>query len=221
MIRNRLAELMQSKGIKVVQLSKETGISRNTITNTVQNDSEMYRLDTINKICNTLKITPCDFFEYSPIEIEIEVSHDPEILHIGRTVNESYIADDINLELDIIFTLIKDGRTKNVYGTLKYLPQSVITTSPIHTSSISYSLDMNENQDNINELSSEVNNLSSGFKSMIYKKMINEIKTYLINYSANIEYPFYTTYLINFDVEIKDVVQDVQIEVISNVFTKF
>lgn len=221
MIRNRLAELMQLKGVKVVQLAKETGISRNTITNTVQNDSEMYRLDTINKICHTLNITPCDFFEYSPIEIDIDISHDPDVLHIGRTVNDSYVADDVNLELDIIFTLVKDGIANNIYGTLKYLPQSVITTNTLHTSSITYSLEMNENQNNLNELLSEVNKLSSGFKTMIYKKMINEIKTYLVNYAEKIEYPFYTTHLVYFDIEIKEVIQDVQIEVISDIFTKF
>lgn len=221
MIRNRLAELMQLKGVRVVQLAKETGISRNTITNTVQNDSEMYRLDTINKICHTLNITPCDFFEYSPIEIDIDISHDPDVLHIGRTVNDSYVADDVNLELDIIFTLVKDGIANNIYGTLKYLPQSVITTNALHTSSITYSLEMNENQNNLNELLSEVNKLSSGFKTMIYKKMINEIKTYLVNYAEKIEYPFYTTHLVYFDIEIKEVIQDVQIEVISDIFTKF
>lgn len=221
MIRNRLAELMQLKGVRVVQLAKETGISRNTITNTVQNDSEMYRLDTINKICHTLNITPCDFFEYSPIEIDIDISHDPDVLHIGRTVNDSYVADDVNLELDIIFTLVKDGIANNIYGTLKYLPQSVITTNALHTSSITYSLEMNENQNNLNELLSEVNKLSSGFKTMIYKKMINEIKTYLVNYAEKIEYPFYTTHLVYFDIEIKGVIQDVQIEVISDIFTKF
>ncbi|PXA00023.1 XRE family transcriptional regulator, partial [Staphylococcus pseudintermedius] len=54
MIRNRLAELLFERDIKIVRISKETGISRNTITNTASNNSEMLQMNTINKICRYL-----------------------------------------------------------------------------------------------------------------------------------------------------------------------
>lgn len=64
MIRNRLAEILFERDIKIVRIAKETGISRNTITNTASNNSEMLQMNTINKICGYLEITPCDFFDY-------------------------------------------------------------------------------------------------------------------------------------------------------------
>lgn len=65
MIRNRLAEILFERDIKIVRIAKETGISRNTITNTASNNSEMLQMNTINKICGYLEITPCDFWLYS------------------------------------------------------------------------------------------------------------------------------------------------------------
>ncbi|MZP63641.1 helix-turn-helix domain-containing protein [Staphylococcus pseudintermedius] len=79
MIRNRLAELLFERDIKIVRISKETGISRNTITNTASNNSEMLQMNTINKICRYLDITPCEFFDYIPIDIDVTFYEDDKI----------------------------------------------------------------------------------------------------------------------------------------------
>ncbi|OKL35371.1 helix-turn-helix domain-containing protein [Domibacillus mangrovi] len=73
MIRNRLAVLLAERGLKITRVAKDTGISRNTITATAQNDSEMIRLETINTLCKYLSITPCEFFEYEPLDISFSL----------------------------------------------------------------------------------------------------------------------------------------------------
>lgn len=70
MIRIRLNELLAVKDITRVMVSAATGISRNTLSTLSTNNSEMIRLDTIDKICSYLEITPGEFFEYYPVEVE-------------------------------------------------------------------------------------------------------------------------------------------------------
>ncbi|MCH4336751.1 helix-turn-helix domain-containing protein [Staphylococcus haemolyticus] len=72
MIRNRLAEILFERDIKITDIANGTGISRNTISNTASNNSDMLKMNTINKICTYLNITPSDFFEFIPIDIDFE-----------------------------------------------------------------------------------------------------------------------------------------------------
>lgn len=69
MIRNKLAVLMAERQLKITKIANDTNISRTTLTALAQNESKMIQNDTINTICKYLKITPCDFFEYSPIDV--------------------------------------------------------------------------------------------------------------------------------------------------------
>lgn len=70
MIRNNLALLMTQKRRRVNELANATGISRNTITSTAQNNGKMIQLSTINKLCQSLDVTPTDFFEYVPFDFD-------------------------------------------------------------------------------------------------------------------------------------------------------
>lgn len=53
---------------RVTELANATGISRNTITSTSQNDGKMIQLETINKLCQALDVDPSAFFEYVPFD---------------------------------------------------------------------------------------------------------------------------------------------------------
>jgi DNA-binding Xre family transcriptional regulator len=66
LIKNNLAVLMAKKQRRVNELANETNLSRHTITTTAQNDGKMIQLNTINKLCQALEVTPGDFFEYEP-----------------------------------------------------------------------------------------------------------------------------------------------------------
>lgn len=70
MIRNNLAKLLVERGIKAVKASNDTGIAQSTLSKISNNDTEKIDYSTINTLCKYLKITPCEFFEYSPIDVE-------------------------------------------------------------------------------------------------------------------------------------------------------
>lgn len=70
MIRNNLSVLMAQKQKRVTELANETGISRNTITSTAKSDGRMIQLETINKLCQALRVTPTEFFEYAPFDFK-------------------------------------------------------------------------------------------------------------------------------------------------------
>ena len=73
MIRNNLAKLLAERSIRNTTAAMQTGISRNTITSTAQNDGKMIQLETINVLCQYLGITPDKFFSYVPYDIDFEL----------------------------------------------------------------------------------------------------------------------------------------------------
>ena len=71
MIRNKLASILADRGIKISRAAMELpNISRNTITNTASNNGKMIQLETIDTLCQYLNITPAEFFEYLPFDLE-------------------------------------------------------------------------------------------------------------------------------------------------------
>lgn len=75
MIRNRLAELLAERGIRISKVANDIpNLSRNTISATAQNESKMIQLETINSLCQYLEISPNDFFEYLPFDVSTNVS---------------------------------------------------------------------------------------------------------------------------------------------------
>ena len=71
MIRNRLAELLAERNLRITKVANDTGISRNTITTVAQNNSKMIQMDTINALCKYLGVTHCEFFSYVPFDLEV------------------------------------------------------------------------------------------------------------------------------------------------------
>ena len=68
MIRNNLSLLLTERNLKITKVSNDTNISRTTLTALNQNDNKMIQMETINTLCKYLKITHCEFFEYTPID---------------------------------------------------------------------------------------------------------------------------------------------------------
>lgn len=68
MIKNRLAILLTERGLKATKVSNDTGIARSTLSKISNNTSEKIDYSTINSLCKYLKITPDDFFDYTPLD---------------------------------------------------------------------------------------------------------------------------------------------------------
>ncbi|MDE3295707.1 helix-turn-helix domain-containing protein [Lacticaseibacillus rhamnosus] len=105
MIRNNLATLLAERSLKITKVASETGISRNTITSTAQNDGKMIQLETINVLCQFLNVTPAQFFDYLPYDFDTKT-------YLTKTVfKEDPYGPDVLKELEADLFLEKTSHT--------------------------------------------------------------------------------------------------------------
>lgn len=76
MLRNNLAKLMIDRGISATQLFNDTGIARSTISKISNNNTDKISLQTIDKICNYLEVTPSEFFDFLEYDVKIHCGFD-------------------------------------------------------------------------------------------------------------------------------------------------
>ena len=84
MIINRLSVLLAERNVRANRLAVETGIALSTLTRINNNRSSQIDYETLNSICNFFKITPNDFFDYSPFDFEVVLSTEEEIKASGE-----------------------------------------------------------------------------------------------------------------------------------------
>ena len=68
MILNKLSETMGRKRIKMAELARMAGVTRQPIFELYHDKTRVLKLDTLNKICWALECTIDDIFEYIPDE---------------------------------------------------------------------------------------------------------------------------------------------------------
>lgn len=137
MLANRLNVLLAERDLTIKQVTQETGISRNTISNLVNNPFGNISIDTVDVLCNYLSVTPTDFFEYSPylvklfdslsengrIAILVESKPNQELKRIlfnSKLKKGSEISDTIlgNFH-DYFFELTPEENFGELYGSIK------------------------------------------------------------------------------------------------------
>lgn len=72
MIDSNLAVLFAERNLKITKVSRDTGISRTTLTSLCYDYSGGIKFDTLNILCKYLGVTPAEFFSYSQYDYEIE-----------------------------------------------------------------------------------------------------------------------------------------------------
>lgn len=66
MLRNRLRILLAERDLKIKDLMNATGLSRNSLSNMVNNRSANVSTKNLDKLCNYLEVTPTEFWEFKP-----------------------------------------------------------------------------------------------------------------------------------------------------------
>jgi DNA-binding Xre family transcriptional regulator len=66
MIRNRIKELVDSRGISVYRFWKDTGIGQNTAYDLYRHPERYPMADVMEAICRTYGVSPGDILEYVP-----------------------------------------------------------------------------------------------------------------------------------------------------------
>ncbi|MBD8025564.1 helix-turn-helix transcriptional regulator [Ureibacillus sp. Re31] len=181
MIRNNLAALMGERGLKITRVAKDTGISRNTITSIAQNDSEMMRLDTINTLCKYLGVTPCEFYEYEPLDINFAVYVNHINFEIVDEIKDAFISEDhlyINdVNVDVIMDVVKNSQTESFDLHCSLIEDRKFSLSD--PGDFNYGIDLKIEFDNAAERKSFVyevyNKINTSFHQDIYNNLINEL----------------------------------------------
>lgn len=97
MIRSNLAVLLAERNLKITKVSKDTGISRTTLTTLSNNNSQGIQFDTLNTLCMYLKIEPNQLFSYLPFDISV----DTLIPHMSEDNSGHVNIDYLKIELAI------------------------------------------------------------------------------------------------------------------------
>jgi putative transcriptional regulator len=66
MIRCHLSRMMGERKMKIVDVARETGLHRNTITLLYDETANRVDIETINRLCSLFGCTVGELFEYSP-----------------------------------------------------------------------------------------------------------------------------------------------------------
>lgn len=63
-MKNRLRVLMAERNLRIKDVVQDTGFSRNEISRLINHPEVNVRNNTLEKLCEYLKVTPNDFFGY-------------------------------------------------------------------------------------------------------------------------------------------------------------
>lgn len=106
MLKSNLKVLLAERDLKITQVSFDTGISRTTLTSLIFGYAKGIQFETMNTLCNYLKVTPNDLFLYLPYEIKIE------------PINKFHFkTGSANNYLDFSITITKDRKENDFWFT--------------------------------------------------------------------------------------------------------
>lgn len=115
MIINRLSILLAERNLRATRVSVETGIARSTLSSLVNNDSKMIQIETINTLCEFLKISPNDFFEYLPFDLIPKILLSDFIIDGVKHSNDSETVTDIySFTAELFIQKIQNSRETDI-----------------------------------------------------------------------------------------------------------
>lgn len=109
MIGYNLSVLLAERGLNVSKVSKDTGLSRITLSAIVNNTGQGVQLETLNRLCDYLRITPSELFLYVPFDINICVDSSNEIIEIEYTNSNKKIRCDFPYSIEVHYVKEEDG----------------------------------------------------------------------------------------------------------------
>ncbi|MBE7341655.1 XRE family transcriptional regulator [Staphylococcus haemolyticus] len=164
MIQSRLSVLMAERGLKISDLYEETGISKTTLMAIAENTGKGVQFDTVDKLCNFLGVTPCEFFDYSPYIVETKKSNfsEGEIDGFEIKIKKQHYEKYFNLDM---FVYSGDSNVIPLKkGEFDYYIPLVLQGSDHYTE---------------NEFYTFLSNMSISFRTEFINKLITKVKSQL------------------------------------------
>ena len=109
MIKNNFDELVAQRKLKITRISNDTGISRPTLNSLSRDDGKGIQYDTLNTLCTYFNITPCEFFDYLPFDLEYNIEQDTE----EELVTNSEDGIEYRTRCDYILFINMKGKNQN------------------------------------------------------------------------------------------------------------
>lgn len=189
MIRNRLAELLAERQLKISKVANDIeGLSRNTITATAQNNGKMIQLETIDKLCQYLGININEFFEYLPFDVKVNLTNPNFYTNLDRDGwgNIFIYGENITVpSFDMDLYVEKIALSKNI-GIKKHTFDLTVRISDTNFSKNGWFstavilLGQNNNKESFNNqkniFSEFFNSLGVGFENTLITTITNKIK---------------------------------------------
>lgn len=170
MIQSRLSVLMAERGLKIADLYEETGISKTTLMAIAENTGKGVQFDTVDKLCNFLGVTPCEFFDYSPYIVETQKSNFTEgnLKGIEIKIKKQNYEKEFNLDIYVYSGNSYDIPFKK--GEFDYYITLGLQSSEHYTDDEFYKF---------------LSNMNISFRTDFINKLIKEVKSQLVDLSLN------------------------------------
>lgn len=170
MIQSRLSVLMAERGLKISDLYEETGISKTTLMAIAENTGKGVQFDTVDKLCNFLGVTPCDFFDYSPYIVETQKSDfiEGNLKGIEIKIKKQNYEKYFNLDIYVYSCDSYDIPFKK--GEFDYYITLGLQSSDHYTDDEFYKF---------------LSNMNISFRTDFINKLIQEVKSQLADLSLN------------------------------------
>lgn len=222
MIRNRLKELMDERGLKASRIANDIdNLSRNTVNSTVSNKGKMIQLETVNSLCQYLGVTPNDFFEYLPFDVNVSVDADSEpIIKLTDTSNNVPTPQEIYIKpfyLNLYLTKLNNnhlaGESKNTFELSIISSEQInFSASPdfgnnnfiMQTPQLTVVLGNPPSKENIKSQKDKFSDfwnkeLTPGFRKVIQEQITEAIIEYISSFCSKNEWIEFSNYIsINF-----------------------
>ncbi|WP_169483315.1 helix-turn-helix domain-containing protein [Limosilactobacillus reuteri] len=114
MLANRLKILLAERDLTIKDLMAATGLSRNSLSNMINNPFANIATDNVDKLCNYLEVSPKDFYDYSGWRFNYELLID------GSSSKEKAENEPLELRLKVSMISGKMRRVFELSYVLKY-----------------------------------------------------------------------------------------------------
>lgn len=197
MIRNKLSDLLGQRQMKISRLSLLTGIARSTLTPIYFNQTEMIKIETINKICMALNINVNDFFESVNFDIDFIYDEDTNEEINNYVASENGVITRYNINVGALCE-IKELNVKHIFEVkFNATKNTIIDDNVIYSdknyggdgkwqeqeSKIIYELDFGDDysaKENKSLFFHYVNQMSVGMQLTLENKIIEFVRDILI-----------------------------------------
>lgn len=198
MIRNKLSDLLGERQMKISKLSLLTGIARSTLTPIYFNQSEMIKIETINKICIALNINVEEFFESVNFDIDFSLDHDEFENVTTHVISDKEGINDYDINVAALCEITEHDRKyifdvkfrttpeTDLDDTVLYMPKGPKDNNPWHESPsrIFYEILFNSEEEK-EGFYKYIDELSAGMKLVLENKVIKFLREYLIDKFKN------------------------------------